>query len=293
MSNSEITKLVGPTDTGAVPAINLYLRADTILQMTARLWFVAAVIGQWMFVAFIVSFYGGAAISGDFERWNKITEKAGIGNEIPHGYVTGDLIGNLMVGMHLLMAAIIIFGLPLQLIPQIRNQAPAFHRWNGRAILISGFVILGAGLYLIFARGSVSGAYFMAGNIINAGLIALSGVMALRYALIRDFGAHYRWALRLFVLVNGVWFMRIGFFFWFMINGGSVGHNKTFTGPFDIFIAFAHTLLPVLILEIYLRIKKRGTVTGKLATAISLFFITLAMGAGTFGISAAIWIPNL
>ena len=92
--------------------------------------------------------------------------------------------------------------------------------------------------------------------------------LALRYALARDFKTHRRWALRLFMVVNGVWFFRVGLMFWIAVNQGPVGFDpKTFRGPFLSFWAFADYLLPLAILELYLRTKDRAGTRGQFAMA--------------------------
>src|SRR3981081_3904511 len=91
---------------------------EAALKAADREGFLVAVAGQWLFVVHIVSFYGRAAVQGDLTRWNKV---------LAVGYVPGDHIGNGVLAIHLLMAAIITFGGPLQLIPQIRSRAPSFH----------------------------------------------------------------------------------------------------------------------------------------------------------------------
>jgi hypothetical protein len=80
------------TEAVSTGGLGLNSVADTALKAAARLWFRVAVIGQWVFVYFIVSFYGGTAVQGDFEAWNKI---------LPHGYIAGDTVGNLFLAAHL------------------------------------------------------------------------------------------------------------------------------------------------------------------------------------------------
>ena len=117
----------GPT-TVAIGAGASANRASRALKGAAVSWFTVAVLGQWMFVAYVIGFYGSAAIRGRFEEWNKV---------LPHGYVAGDTVGNLVVSLHLLFAVVVIVGGALQLLPQVRRIAPAFHRWNGRVYLSS------------------------------------------------------------------------------------------------------------------------------------------------------------
>ena len=105
-------------DSPIASGANLTARA---LRAAATSWFIVAILGQWIFVAYVIGFYGSAAVRGRFEEWNKV---------LPHGYVAGDTVGNLVVSLHLLFAVVVIVGGALQLIPQVRRIAPAFHRWN-------------------------------------------------------------------------------------------------------------------------------------------------------------------
>ncbi|MCG8441619.1 MAG: hypothetical protein MI723_07420, partial [Caulobacterales bacterium] len=115
-----------------------------------------------------------------------------------------------------------------------------------------------------------------------------------RTAMARDIRAHRRWALRTFLLVNGVWFFRLGFGFWILVNGGSApGSTRALDGPFDVTLVFAQFLLPLAILEIYLRVRDRAGVAGRLAMAGGLLAVTAAMGAGVVMASLIFWLPRL
>lgn len=260
--------------------------ADAALKSAAGFWFLVAVIGQWVFGFYILSFYGGSAAQGDLAAWNKV---------LPHGYIPGDGVGNTVVAMHLLLAAIITIGGPLQLVPQIRARAPSFHRWNGRIYLFTAFVAAVTGLYMIWIRGGAAGDVVQhLGISLNAVLIVLCGVVALRYALARQFSVHRRWALRLFLLVSGVWFFRVGLFLWLIVNQGPAGFDpKTFQGPFLSFLSFAQYLVPLAALEIYLRTKDRAGTSGRFAMATGLFVLTVAMGVGIFGATMGLWLPRI
>jgi hypothetical protein len=102
--------------------------ADAALRSAAKLWFLVAVVGQCVLVAYIVSFYGGSAARGNLAAWNKV---------LVVGYIPGDKMGNVAIAMHILFAAIITIGGPLQLVPMIRARAPSFHRWTGRIYLLT------------------------------------------------------------------------------------------------------------------------------------------------------------
>lgn len=259
--------------------------AATALKSSAVFWFLVAVIGQLVFVLYILSFYGGSAVRGNLETWVKV---------LPHGIIPGDTMGNLAIAIHLLLAAIITIGGPLQLIPQIRARAPSFHHWNGRVYLTTAVVASITGLYMVWFRGGVGGVVQHLGISLNAVLIMFCGAMALRYALARNFVVHRRWALRLFLLVSGVWFFRVGLFLWLIINQDPAGFNPdTFQGPFLSFLSFAQYLVPLAVLELYLRTQDRGGALNRIVMAAGLLVLTVAMGVGIFGATMGLWLPYI
>lgn len=260
--------------------------ADAALTNAARFWFAVALVGQWFFVLYIAVFYGGSAAHGDIEAWNRL---------LPHGYVPGNTIGNTALVAHLLFAATITLAGTLQLMPAIRARFPAFHRWNGRVFVLGAFVMGMSGLYLTLSGRKVVGdAVQHAALWINALLMMACAAVAWFHALARDFAAHRRWALRLFLLVNGTWFFRVGLMAWLMINHGPVGFDmKSFSGPFLVFLAFAQYLLPLAVLELYLRSKASGDAAAKLATAAVIFAFTIVMGLGEFAAIMGMWLPHL
>ena len=260
--------------------------ADTALKAATRFWFAVMVVGQSIFAFAVASFYGLAALRGDSPHaWSK---------SITHGYVPGDILGNLAVAIHLFSAAVIIVAGGLQLIPQIRNRFPIFHRWNGRFYVVTAFAISIAGLYMTWIRGSVGDFSQHLGSSLMAVLIMICAVMALRYALARDFKTHRVWALRLYLVVSASLFIRAGLFLSFLLNHGPFGFDtSTFSGPFLTFITFAQYLVPLAVLEFYLRAKERGGLVARLVMAGVLFVLTLAMGAGISVVAMADWVPKV
>lgn len=259
--------------------------ADKALKRAAVFWFLVAVVGQWVFAYYVLALYGGSAMRGDLAAWN---------NAVPHGIVPGDTLGNFAFAAHVLMAFIVTVGGPLQLISRIRSRAPTFHRWNGRIYILTAFAISIDGLYMVLTRGTAGGVWAHVSISLNAVLIMIFGAIALRYAMARDIATHRRWALRLFMVVSGVWFFRVGLMFWILINNGPVGFDpKTFQGPAIIFMGFAQYLVPLAVLELYIRAQDRAGVPGQFAMAASLLVLTIAMGVGIFGAYMGMWLPLL
>ncbi len=258
--------------------------ADAALKASARLWFLVAVIGQLVFVSYIVAAYGRAAARGDWDAWNKF---------VPHGHIPGDALGNVVFAMHILLAVVIIVGGAIQLIPQIRDRAPSFHRWNGRVYILTAFAISIGGLYLIWVRESVGDFGQHVAVSLNAVLIMLCAAMALRYALARKFSVHRRWALRLFLVASGVWFFRVGFMLWVFLVGPVGFDPQTFQGPFITLWTFCQYLLPLAVLELYLRARDRAGAPGRIAVAAGLCALTVAMGGGIFLAAVGMWLPRV
>ena len=259
--------------------------AGTALKVAVRFWFVVVVIGQLIFAFAVASFYGLTALRGDYHGWSKF---------ISHGLIRGDHLGNFAVAMHVTSAVIFMLAGASQLIPQVRNRFPAFHRWNGRIYMLTACALGIAGLYMTWIRGSIGDLSQRIGGSLGALLIWLCAAMALRYALARDFKTHRRWALRLFLVASAAWFYRIAFFLTLLIFQRPIGFDPaTFTGPFPTTMSFAQYLFPLAILEIYLRAQDRPGSLGRMATAGILFVLTLAMGAGIFAVTMAAWVPQV
>jgi uncharacterized membrane protein len=259
--------------------------ADSALKAAARFWFGVTVVGQLMFAFAVASFYALTALRGDFHGWSR---------HITHGHVPGDTMGNSAVVMHVASAVIVMLAGAVQLIPRVRDRFPAFHRWNGRIYMLTAVTLSIAGLYMTWIRGSVGDLPQRLASSLGAVLIWLCAGMALHYALARDFKTHRRWALRLFLVASASWFLRLMLFLTLLVFKGPVGFDpSTFQGPLLTFLSFAQYLVPLAVLEIYLRAKDRAGALGRMATAGVLFVLTLAMGVGIFAVTTAIWLPQV
>lgn len=266
-----------PSNSSALPA-----RA---LGAAATSWFVVAITGQLLFVAYVIGFYGRAAAQGRFEAWNKV---------LPHGYVPGDTVGNLVVSMHLAFTTLVIVSGALQLVPKVRQLAPAFHRWNGRVYLTSALVLSVGGLIMVATRRTVGDLSQHIAIVTNGLLIMGFAVLTLRDAMARRIERHRRWALRLFLAVSGVWFFRIGLMFWILVNQGPVGFDpKTFTGPALTFIGFGQYLIPLAVLDLYFRAQGSRAPRVRIAMAIGLGVMTILTATGIVAASMFMWLPRI
>ncbi|MEQ1518340.1 MAG: hypothetical protein ABL931_17810, partial [Usitatibacteraceae bacterium] len=92
--------------TRSIRAVEASTAARKALNASAMFWFIVAVLGQLMFAYYILVFYGGSALQGNLAAWKKV---------LPLGIVSGDTSGNAVLASHILLAAILTIGGPLQL----------------------------------------------------------------------------------------------------------------------------------------------------------------------------------
>jgi hypothetical protein len=260
--------------------------AEISLSFTAKTWVIVAVFGQWLFVAYLVLLYGHGLIHADWKILNAV---------MPQGYVPGQTAGNLAHVVHIALGALLTSSLTLQLLPWLRRHAPRVHRWNGRVFMVSVVLSTLTALYMTWFRSFTYGDVWQhLGVTLTALLILFCTAKAYTFARAHRFAEHRPWALRLFLVANGVWFFRIMLMAWILINHGPAGFDpKTFTGPALTIISFAETLVPLAVLELYLRAQRSPSILQRISVATLLMTLTLATVLGIFGATMGMWLPAL
>ena len=256
--------------------------AHAVLKASAATWFAVAAVGQWIFMSYVIAVYGGAAVQGDMASWNK---------HLSGAYVPGETMGNIAAATHLGLAIIILGGGPLQLIPQVRNRFPTFHRWVGRTYMIAVVTTAIAGLFMMFPR-DIGGASTKAGFVIQTLMIMAFSGIALRYAVKREIDTHMRWATRLFLAASSVWSFRVILMIW-VATAGEVGVDfSTGKGWFIDFMSIAGQYLPLLVYEFYWRIRDRGGAVSRSLMAGFLGLAAIATAGGVFLATIGMWFPQ-
>ena len=247
-------------------------------------WFGVAAAGQAFFAVYIALFYGGSSLRGDVQTWNEV---------VPGRVVAGDTIGLLAMAAHVALAFVVTAAGPLQLIPALRARWPKLHRWTGRVYVSLAFVISLGGLYLVWGHREADDTLLGSAPLtLNALLIMGFAFMALKAAMARRIDIHRRWALRLFLAMSGVWFLRVGIMMWVLLIG-SAGLGERLEGPVGTFLKFACYAFPLLVLELYFMV--RGGTSGALRwlMAGALFALTAGMAVGIAMAAKVFWLPNL
>ena len=271
------------TDSAAIQRTRPLIDPRKALSVSGMTWFVAAAIGQFAFVTYIASFYYASTIQGDFAR---------IDGRVVHGFIQGDMLGNALFLSHVLLAFWITASGPLQLIPQVRNRFRTFHRWNGRFYLTVALVTSTGALILSYLRPQFGGVQLLLVNTIDGVLIIAFALLTLRAALRRRFEDHRRWALRMFIVVSGVWFFRLGYGFYYFLTAGKMpGTNMTLTGPADLGAACTWGIA-LLGLEFYLHAQRSNSGALKLAAAAMAFTAAGATLIASYMAAQIFWLPS-
>ena len=266
----------GPFVMSAMALPQTRITAAATLQGAVAFWLLMALIGQWAFFYYIAAFYGSNLLSGNYEAWAVLSKMGGT------AYVKGDTAGNLTFGAHALAAGAVAFGGALQLIPQVRSRFPRFHRWNGRLFLLVVVGLSLSGFWLVWVRGSSPNQLNEISTSINGVLILSFAGLAWRTAVARRFAIHRRWALRLYLVSNAQWFLRVGVFAYFIVNMG-LGRKVGMGDPFLQFWTFGCYLVPLGVAELYLRAKDGAGPGARATLAAGVVVLTLLMTVGILG----------
>ena len=259
--------------------------AASALRSAGVTWFAVAASGQAAFIGFILAFYGTRTVSGRFTAWND--------KPLIDGYVAGDHVGNAVFAAHVLLASVVTLMGLMQLVPALRRSHPRLHRWTGRGFLALACFMALSGIWLAAVRGTYLSVVSAVAILINGLLILAFAGLAWRHAAKRRFERHRVWAMRTFMVVSGVWFLRVGLMGWVVANQGPVGMTDDMSGPADIVLTFGSYLIPLALLEIYFAAAKATGPAPKALAAVLVFAASAYTAAGVFGTIVFMWWPYL
>ncbi|WP_240494344.1 DUF2306 domain-containing protein [Pseudoalteromonas gelatinilytica] len=254
------------------------------LEYSKKLWFISLLMAQTCFVIYLILGYGMTGLTTGLSGWNRLNNTA---------YVANDATGNLMYAVHVLFAVAMILGGSLQLIEKLRAKYRAFHRYNGRVFVVLACCISFAGMYLMIVRGTVGNTLMHALTMFGGLVVIVSSIFAVKTARARNFNAHQKWTIRLYLAANGVLFFRLLIFAWFLVFGTLGVDTATFTGPAVLAVSLCSYLVPLLIAEL-VRYAARTNITFiTIGTACLMTLISIVFLIGLFGVTLANWYPAI
>jgi len=251
-----------------------------MLKKSTYVWFLSTILCGWIFITYLLLYYIFPAVYSGLVAWS--------GNQLVTGYVANDPVGNYFVATHIFVSVLILGLGPLQLVPKIRVKYPVFHSWVGRVYLSAVIITSIAGLYMVWVRGNPqAGLVEHIGTTLGGGLILIFSVLTYYYARIKQIVVHSRWALRLFLVASGVWYIRLGYgwFYFLDLQSSSV---KTFS----IFISYANYLIPLILLEFYFFTSKKQFRLFKSIMVLLFLGVTIFTVLGTVFAIKYVWLPK-
>jgi hypothetical protein len=252
--------------------------------LSGKLWFLAAAAGQLMFIYYILVAYVPKTLIGQFERWDEVG--------LIKGYEAGDGFGNLMFITHVLLASVMTLAGLMQLTAPLRNWAPRLHRMSGRVFLVLAVYLALGGLWMVWGRGTRLNDIGAIASTLNTMLILVFAALTVHFAMKRDIARHRPWAMRLFMVANGVWFMRLFYGAWLM-SVGPVGVSRQMNGWFDVCVSFGVMVIPLTGLEFYLRAQKSRSAALKWSSSIVTLTAAGFTALGGVGATLIMWGPHL
>lgn len=278
------TPSVAPTAFAhSTPEKNVAAGAEKWLRQSGQVWYVVALVGQIAFVVFIAMYYGKRTFAGDFAAWND--------KPIVVGHVEGDDMGNFMFITHVFGATIISLGGMLQLWPFLRKHVPVVHRWLGRSFMVMALLMATGGIMMTWLRGEVASIVGATAITIDGVLILLCAIIAWRLAATGKIDEHRRWAMRTFMVANGVWFLRLMMMAWAITTGGW-GLNGGLDAPAFIVLQFLCFLGPLAVLELYFLAQRSTSAWTKRTVTGLVVFSTVFIAIGIFGAQLIMWGPH-
>jgi uncharacterized membrane protein len=254
------------------------LRWTSIL-LIITVWTSAALFGL-----YILAYYASALYEDKMVRWNQV---------LPRLYEPGTTAATTGIGLHFAAGGIILILGSIQLIDAVRVRYLALHRWIGRVYVVACLLTAIGGLIFILMKGTIGGFPMNVGFALYGLLMLVAAVATYRYAVLGNMDRHRIWALRLYALAIGSWLYRIDYGFWVMLTDG-LGHNKTFSGPFDQFMAFFFYLPNLLVVEIFVRAGHRHVAPiVRFLASFTLLFVTSFLLVGTYYFTLYYWGPAI
>lgn len=95
------------------------------------------------------------------------------------------------------------------------------------------------------------------------------------------------------MVAGAVWFFRVGLMGWATVTGGIGIEWEIFTGPFIFYLGFGQYLLPLIVLELYFRVRDRKEPASQIAVAVTIAVLTVSMGNEIFAATMGMWLPRI
>jgi hypothetical protein len=180
------------------------------------------------------------------------------GHTINRVFESGRIYSNGSISLHMVFGASITALAPLQLLMGWTRKWMKTHRIIGYFFAIAACLTSLGGFLYVFLHGTTGGNPMNIAFSIYGLFLLIATFKTIQTARSKAINKHNEWALRLFILAMGSWFYRACYGFYFTLDPSGKGHTDQFDGYFDLIMNFGFFLPPLVLLEIYFYLNKKG-----------------------------------
>lgn len=180
------------------------------------------------------------------------------GHTVNRVFEAGKPFSNLSISTHMLFGAALTALAPLQLLMGWSKKWMKAHRIIGYIFTLAAILTSIGGFVYVGIHGTTGGMPMNIAFSVYGVLLLTATYQTIQFARQKEISKHNEWALRLFILAMGSWFYRICYGFYFTVDPSGSGHTDDFHGLFDLIMNFGFFIPPLILLEIYFYLNKRG-----------------------------------
>ncbi|MFK7980663.1 MAG: DUF2306 domain-containing protein [Saprospiraceae bacterium] len=132
------------------------------------------------------------------------------------------------------------------------------HRIIGYIFTVAAILTSFGGFIYVGIHGTTGGTPMNIAFSLYGVFLLIATYQTIQFARQKAILKHNEWALRLFILAMGSWFYRVCYGFYFTLDPSGSGHQNDFHGLFDLVMNFGFFIPPLVLLELYFYLNKRG-----------------------------------
>lgn len=210
------------------------------------------------------------------------------GHDINRVFESGRYFSNLSISTHMLFGVAINALAPLQLLTGWTRKWMKVHRFSGYFFALAATLTSLAGITYVLVHGTTGGQPMNMAFSLYGIFLLIATYKTIQYAIKSNIIKHNEWALRLFILAMASWFYRVCYGVYFTFDPTGSGHQDDFHGIFDLIMNFGFFVPPLLLLEGYLYLNRKGLFkVHPLVSSLSVLVVSALLIIGTW------WFFNL
>lgn len=210
------------------------------------------------------------------------------GHDINRVFETGRLFSNVSISTHMIFGAALTALAPLQLLLGWSRKWMKAHRIIGYCFTVAAVLTSFGGFTYVLIHGTTGGQPMNIAFSVYGALLLLATYQTIQQVRNKNILKHNEWALRLFILAMGSWFYRVCYGVYFTIDPSGSGHSNDFHGLFDLIMNFGFFLPPLLMLEGYFYLNRKGMFkVHPFVSILTTLFVSMLLIIGTW------WFFNL